>query len=94
MLLAALVCVDISTALAQASSDATSADLRPSLPDGFFPKYADKQAYASQKVLRLNNDPAYFKDKPDKIAEALAYFEFVIDQITRPNNYQFNAKER
>lgn len=93
-LLVALACFDVSNSLAQVASVETAADAQPSLPDGFFPKYADKQTYASEKVLRLSNNPGYFADKPDQIAEALAYFEFMIDRITRTNNVQIGPKER
>jgi hypothetical protein len=64
------------------------------LPEGFFPKWKDKQAYAAKKVQRLGKSPSYFKNKPEKIAEALAYFEFIIDKITRPNNFSISAEER
>jgi len=64
------------------------------VPAGFFPKYVDRQAYAEQKVQRLRNSPSYFEDKPEEIAEALAYLEFMIDKIARPTNHQISAEER
>lgn len=79
---------------AQETSSKTSEYVRPSLPEGFMPKYADRQAYTSQKIQRLVQNPEYFKDKPDKIAEVFAYLEFMIDGITRPNNHQIGAEQR
>ena len=64
------------------------------LPVGFFPKWGDRQSFAAKKVQRLGNSPSYFKNKPEKIAEALAYFEFIIDKITRPTNFSVDAEER
>ena len=92
--LVSLANIEASNVSAQEASAGTSAYTKPSLPAGFFPKYADQQTYASEKVQRLSNNPGYFKDKPAQIAEALAYLEFMIDIITRPNNHQIGAEER
>ncbi len=66
----------------------------PSLPDGFLPKYSDRQAYTSQKIQRFIQNPGYFEDKPDKIAEVFAYLEYMIAEITRPNNHQISAEQK
>ncbi len=86
--------IDIGNAFAQETSSKTSKYVRPSLPKGFIPEYADRQAYTSQKIQRLLQNPKYFKDRPNEIVEVFAYLELMIDEITRPNNHQVGKAMR